>query len=143
MRARGRLGGALVGLAGLALLLGGVGQVKAGLITSGWSPGSGGTLSPGEDPLYRFNYSDSSGNVASAILTADSLGGGRYLVTSGTLDVTGGAAKGTYPLVPGGPAVFFSLSGAFFVDNVLYPSQNPILDGAGLLFKNGSTEVNI
>ena len=94
------------------------------------------------DPMYAFTFS-LGGNTGSALLDTTSLGGGRFWVTGGTLYVTGGADVGTYPLIAGGPTAFTSPSGAFIVDNVLQPSSDPILDGNGLLFGNGSLEINI
>jgi hypothetical protein len=64
-------------------------------------------------------------------------------VTGGTLNVAAGADIGTYPLLPGGPAPFLSPSGAFIVNNILYPASDPIFDIYGLLFGNGSLEINI
>lgn len=95
------------------------------------------------DPMYFFTF-NMGGNAGSALLSTTDLGGGQFLVTGGTLDVTAGADVGIYPVIGGGPALFSSPSGAFVADNLLFPATNPILDGAGgLLFGNGSLEVNL
>jgi len=96
----------------------------------------------GADPQYFFTFSIG-GNIGSALLTTTDLGGGHSLATGGTLDVTAGAAVGTYSLSLGGPAPFISPSGAFQVDNVLTPAADPILDTYGLLFGSGGVEINI
>jgi len=117
---------------------------KAELVTQWNGSGSGisGGTGTGIDPLFSFSIS-LDGNVANALLTTTDLGGGQFLVTGGTLHVTAGAAVGNYPLFPGGPAAFFSPSGAFIVDNVLYPTSNPVLDVDGLLFSGSGLEINI
>jgi len=94
----------------------------------------------GADPQYLLTF-NIGGNVGSALLNTTDLGGGQFLVTSGTLDVTAGGDIGTYPVIPGGPAVF-GVPG-FNVDNVLYPAGDPILDVYGLAFGSGSLTINI
>ncbi len=110
-------------LLSLALLFSGGGQVKA--------------------DLFTFTYSDGNGNVGNGTLTASALGGGEFLATSGTLDVTGGGAVGTYLLYPGGPGVTSSPYGTYIYDDVLYPTSNPSLDFYGLLFRESGLEINI
>lgn len=77
-------------------------------------------------------------------LTTANLGNGELLATAGTLTVTGGSDIGTYPLYPGGPATTYSPAGLFIYDNILYSSQDPVLDEDGLLFTgSGGLELNI
>jgi hypothetical protein len=107
------------------------------------------------DTQFTFTYSDGS-NVANAIISASSLGGGQFVANSGTLNVTAGLDVGTYSLVStvGAPpysgvsGTFLSPSGAFYFDDLLFAGTSPFLDGAGLVFVgNGpgavSTEINI
>ncbi len=124
-------------LAALALLFG-VGQAKAG-------------------PMYSFNYSDGTNTASGTVTTVDSgLGDGSLLATSGTLTVTSGAATGVYSLIPEGPAVSLSPSGAFLVDDLIYPNNNAasgvnpaigsnpsFLTNWGLLFGGAGLEINI
>jgi hypothetical protein len=129
-------------LAALALLVAVVGNAQADLYSSGGGPGVNGSPM-GDDPTFHMTFSGG-GNVATATLEAEDIGGGHFLVTSGTLTVTAGGAVGTYSLIPGGPGAFFSPSGDFIVDNVLYyPGANPFLDVDGLLFGSGNKEINI
>jgi hypothetical protein len=125
-------------LAALVLLFG-VTDANAGII-AGQSTASGYS---GQDPSFDFSYSDGSGNVAHGSLTGIDLGNGRFLITSGTLVVTGGADFGTYSLFPGGPGETSSPTGAFLFNDVLYPSNNPSLDSDGLLFTGNGLEINI
>ena len=86
--------------------------------------------------VFDLQYSDPSGNVANGLLTATSLGNGQYLATSGILNVTASSNPndvGSYSLVPDGPGLTVSPSGAFIVDNVLYYPGDPYLDVDGLL----------
>ena len=86
---------------------------------------------------FDLEYSDPAGNVAHGQLIATALGNDQYLATSGTLDVTASSnpgVVGSYSIVAGGPAAFYSPAGAFIADNVLYyPNQDPYLDVYGLL----------
>jgi hypothetical protein len=132
---------ALAMIATGATLLAGASQVKAELYT-GQSIGDGPTNTIGADPIGTFKYNDGS-NVASALIDYTILGPGLDLATSGTLTVTGGNAIGTYNLISGGPATFLSPEGAFLANNLLHPGSDPLLDNWGLLFGNGSTEINI
>src|SRR3974377_704785 len=91
---------------------------------------------------FLFTF-DSRGNQGSATLTSNAFGGGQYWATSGTLNITSGADVGTYSLIAGGPSAFYSPSGAFIANNVLYPSNDPVLDIYGLLFGGGGLEINI
>lgn len=94
------------------------------------------------DPVFNVPFS-LDGNRGTFSINTNDLGGGQFLATSGTLDVTSGAATGTYSLIPGGPAVFSSPSGAFSVDNIYYPHISPTVDVFGLLFGGNGLEINI
>jgi hypothetical protein len=91
---------------------------------------------------YSFSF-NVGGNQGSGLLDT-ALVGNQVWVNGGTVSITAGSAVGTYSVLPGGPAPFTSPSGAFFTDNVLYPSPaDPVFDTNGLLLGAGSTEINI
>jgi hypothetical protein len=93
------------------------------------------------DSTFTFVIGSETGN---GTLTTTDLGSGELLATAGTLNVTGGSAIGSYPLYPGGPAVTTSPAGAFLYDNLFFPTEDPALDGDGLLFTGGGgLEINI
>ncbi len=133
---------ALLMVAALALLFSGVGQAKA-------------------DFSVNFVYLDNYGDAASGILTGTANGPGDSLfVTGGSINVTGSYLSslptGAYPLLAAGPGVTTSPSGAWIVDNLLYPNKdggsgvqnggavNPTyLDFYGLLFGNAGAEINV
>jgi hypothetical protein len=93
------------------------------------------------DSTFTFVIGSETGN---GTLTTTDLGNGELLATAGTLNVTGGSAIGTYPLYPGGPGVTTSPAGAFLYDDLFFPSQDPALDGDGLLYTgSGGLEINI
>lgn len=86
---------------------------------------------------FSFTYGDVNGNTATFSGTGhNGLGGSfsvsDYLIDTGSLTVTSGAAAGSYSLVAGGPSVF-GIPG-FNVDNVLYSGSDPKLDTWGLAF---------
>jgi len=104
-------------------------------------------------PMFNLSF-NINGNEGNATLATDDLGGGTFLATSGTLNVTTGAATGTYSLIPvaglpvggacsGNPGTVLSPLGAFCFDNLLFPSADPLLDSGGLVFQGGGVEVNI
>ena len=96
------------------------------------------------EPLFDSTYSFTiAGQTGFGSLTLSDLGGGDFLATAGTLTVTGGNGIGTYPLYPVGPATEASPSGAFEVDDIFLPSQNPVVDLEGLLFRGSGVEVNL
>lgn len=82
-------------------------------------------------------------NVGSGFLTAEDQGNGSFWATSGAMIVTGGVAVGTYVLAAGGPGGTSSPSGQFVFDNLLFPSQDPVFDVAGLLFLGSGLEINL
>jgi hypothetical protein len=95
---------------------------------------------------FTFTATDSaSGTFSYGILEATDNGDGTFTATSGSLDVISGPIVGTYELFPNPspPSTFNSPSGAFFVDDILYPAKNPTLDPAGLLFTGDGLEINI
>jgi hypothetical protein len=87
---------------------------------------------------YTFTYSDGSGNAGygTLVATASGLGDGSLLVTSGSLTLTSssvGGGTGTYSLIPTAglvpyppapPAAYYSPSGLFAVDDLIYPANN-------------------
>jgi len=84
-------------------------------------------------PLFDFSFNIPPQNGFGTLNTIDQ-GSGQFLATAGTVTVTGGADLGTYPLLPGGPAVTTSPAGAFLYDNLIYYQTDPPLDMDGLLF---------
>jgi hypothetical protein len=86
-----------------------------------------------------------SGTDSLAVLQATPNGDGSFNVTSGCLFVFSGPAVGTYELIPNPnpPGPFISPSGAFIVDNQLFPGKDPLLDLYGLLFIGNGVEINI
>lgn len=147
------------------------GGVWADIAPAGATPGGGSVVIPaagGADPTYWFTFSDTLGDVATAVLNAQPSGqtDDGMLVTSGTLYVTASAdnnsAVGTYSLYAEGPAQ--TVTGVFAYDDLIYPLDdaasginqttslggyytsiaNPsLLTTGGLLFTSGNTEVNI
>jgi hypothetical protein len=98
------------------------------------------------DPTFTFTATDSgSGTFSYGVLQASDNGDGSFTATSGYLVVISGANVGAYELFPNPspPFPFVSPSGAFIVDNVLYPGQDPSLDVYGLLFTGAGLEINI
>ena len=98
------------------------------------------------EPLFDFSFSIGS-QTGNGSLNVSDQSNGQYLAIAGSLTVDGIYDVGTYPLYPGGPSIVTSPSGAFFYDNLLfpsYPSINPSIDVDGLLFRNSSGfEVNL
>jgi|SwirhirootsSR2_FD_contig_21_1702631_length_644_multi_5_in_0_out_0_1 hypothetical protein len=92
---------------------------------------------------FTFSFFGSAGSNATGYVVANSLGGNQYLAVSGWLNVTSGAGAGLYSLlIPGGPTIFYSPSGSFYVDDIFYDPGNPFVDDAGLLFSDGTREAN-
>ncbi len=112
---------------------------------------------------YTFTFSDGATTLGLGTLDATSIGGDQYLATSGSgliFSSTLTTSPDAITLIPVGPAVTYSPSGAFIVDDVLYPAGDAqssgscavgatggYLDNCGLLFTftdNGSPyELNI
>jgi len=85
--------------------------------------------------VFNLSYTDGA-NVVSGSITADYISGNQYHATGGTLQVTASSTAaiiGSYSLMAGGPGNFYSPSGAFIVNNLLYYPGDPYLDGYGLL----------
>lgn len=95
---------------------------------------------------YDITFSDpTAANVASVVAQVQVLNG---IATSGSMKILIGLDAGqTYNLVAGGPGVTTSPLGVFNYDNVVYGSGTlpavPFLDNAGLLFSNGTREMNL
>ncbi len=108
---------AILTLAALALLLGGVGQAKAG-------------------QLFDFTFTGSGVSV-SGVLDATSNGDGTFTATSGSATVSEPNYTGPITLIPGSgntPGNFF------FYDNQLLPGQDPLITGGGLAFTTTASD---
>lgn len=85
--------------------------------------------------------------AGSASLAGISMGDGTdaYHAIGGSVTVNGIADSGFYDLLPVGPSLMVSPSGAFAVDNMVYTTLDPHLDLSGLLgFKSSNgVELNI
>lgn len=125
-----------------AFFFGSVGLAVAGPTSGDSLPDPLEETDPGPDPVFNFTFSIGPNTGFGSLDTLDN-GGGSFHAISGSLTVTGGLDVGTYSLGAGGPAPTFSPSGAFIFDNLLYPSSNPALDAAGLLFIGSGLEINI
>jgi hypothetical protein len=82
---------------------------------------------------YDITYTDGGANVATGVI--DVVGD---TAVSGTLTVTAGTADGSWTLAPGSGS-----DGSFIWDNQVTPGSDPFLDVDGLLFVDGSSELNI
>ncbi len=96
---------------------------------------------------YVFTYTDAN-TSASGTLSATDNGNGSYTAIAGLINVTsGGLPVGSFPLWanPNAPNAIVSPSGQFSIDNQLFPADGPggYLDVSGLLFTDGTTEINI
>ncbi len=114
---------------------------QAGLVPSGLTLANAGSV-VGPDPIFDFAFSIGPDTGFGSLNTVD-IGGGAFAAIGGSLTVTGGSDIGSYGLLPGGPGVTISPSGAFAIDNVLYPAKDPYLDSWGLLFGRSGLEINI
>jgi hypothetical protein len=95
---------------------------------------------------FTFSATDSgSGTFSYGVLGATDNDDGSYTATSGYLIVISGANVGTYSLFPNpvAPAIYTTSDGAFLIDDLLYPGENPTLDDYGLLFTGNGLEINI
>jgi len=96
---------------------------------------------------YSYDFTGSQGESGAFTVSATSVGGGVYDVTSGTLTVTGAPYSGAFTFypnpVPGSESN--SPSGLIIYDDLLYPNAglDSKLDTSGLLFTQGSAEFNI
>ena len=96
----------------------------------------------GPDPIFNFSFSIGPDTGFGSLNTVD-IGGGAFAAIGGSLTVSSGLDIGAYILLPGGPGVTISPSGAFAFNDVFYPTSNPYLDVWGLLFTGGGLEINI
>jgi len=96
------------------------------------------------EPLFDSTFTFSIGaQTGNGTLTAQDLGSGEMLATTGSLTVTGGSDLGTYALYPGGPGVTTSPAGAFVFDDLIFPAADPTLDTDGVVFAGAGKEINI
>ena len=99
-------------------------------------------------PNYDFTYTSNDNSVvASGVLYAVATATpGVLLATSGNIIVTDTynslTSTGTLISNPNAPGTSCSPTGYFFYDDLLMPSQNPLITNAGLLFSN-SIEINL
>ena len=95
---------------------------------------------------FDFNYSGANISGSGKIDTIDN-GNGTFTAISGVSTGTyDGISYGTFSLVinSNAPNYAYSPSGMFYYDNIVTPgSQQPLLDDGGLLFTNGTQELNI
>lgn len=92
--------------------------------------------------MFEFAFTNGI-DMGNGSLNTTDIGGGEFLATAGTLNVTAGRDIGSYPLYPGGPGTTGSPSGYFTYNDVLYPSVDPGIDLEGLLFIGSGLEINI
>lgn len=99
---------------------------------------------PGPDPIFDFTFNIGP-DTGYGSLSATDQGGGVFIATAGTLTVTSIWDFGTYSLYtdPSAPSEISSPSGFFLFDDLLLPSQNPLITNGGLLFTKGGFEINI
>lgn len=93
---------------------------------------------------FTFSYANSL-TLATGSVSATDNGNGSFTATSGTLTISGTSFDGVYSLWqnPLAPATSLSPSGAFIVDNQVFPSSSSLFNVYGLLFTNGSREINL
>ena len=87
-----------------------------------WSLNLGASTS---STVINFSFVINTTETAYGSVNVSDQGGGKWLATSGSLTVTGGADVGTWSLIPGGPGVTLSPLGRFDYDNLITPSANP------------------
>lgn len=96
---------------------------------------------------FSFSYapSGSGGPTATGNLSANSNGDGTYTAISGTANVANATTNGVFTLFlnPSGTGCSLSASNLFTYDNQLLPANTPTLTHCGLLFTQGTTELNI
>lgn len=112
-------------------------------IARDWSVALGASAS---STVINFSFVINTTETAYGSVNVADQGGGKWLATSGSLTITGGADIGTWNLIPGGPGVATSPLGRFNYDNVITPAANPALDVDGLLFGTtgaGAKEINV
>jgi hypothetical protein len=95
--------------------------------------------------IYSITFVDPTfANAAHAVADVNVVNG---LAESGSLTIVTGLDAGTtYNLIPDPGNVagtYTSPLGAFFYDNLVFPNVNPFVDNNGLLFGNGTREVNL
>lgn len=112
-------------------------------IARDWSVALGASAS---STVINFSFVINTTETAYGSVNVTDQGGGKWLATSGSLTITGGADIGTWNLIPGGPGVTTSPLGRFIYDNLITPAANPALDVDGLLFGTtgaGAKEINV
>lgn len=120
------------------------GTIAALVIAAAAAPAIAQNQEQGESQEFTFTYSDAI-TLATGTLNATPNGNGSFTAFSGTLTITGSSFDGFYTLWqnPVAPSTSYSPSGRFIIDNQVFPSSPSLLNVYGLLFVNGSREVNI
>ena len=93
---------------------------------------------------FTFTYQDAAVQ-GSGWLSAIDVGNGVSTATQGQFSISSGALAGLYDLVtnPGGTTYSTSAAGAFWYDDVVYPGAPTFMNIYGLLFSDGTREINI
>src|SRR5262249_26897202 len=86
-----------------------------------------------------FTFTEDAGGPTTASGMIDVVGGSAI---SGFIDVLGGPNSGIYSFILGS-GIFTSPSGAFIVDNAVFPGSDPFLGTWGLVFRSGGIEFNL
>ena len=145
-----RLGRLIFASAALVLCMCNLGKLHANTIDANQVGGGLPGAVEGADPSFFdifFTLSDNTTLGQLSGLYGTSVGGGDYGLTSGSLTVTGSSIpgdNGVYMLLGGYTtgSYFTSPQGSYFYDNLLY-TIGPFVDLGGLLFGNGSGEINL
>jgi len=130
-------------------------SLLAGLFVAVIAAPTFGSITPGKtlsgagaDPEYVVTFTSLDNTIiGSGTIDATANGDGSYTATTGSITFSSGPDIGTFDLFPNpnGTSQATSPSGAFYYDNQLSPivAAGGLLDIDGLLFTNGSTEVNL
>ena len=92
--------------------------------------------------MFEFAFTNGI-DMGNGSLNTTDIGGGEFLATAGTLNVTAGRDIGSYPLYPGGPGTTGSPSGYFTSTMFSIPQSTPESICEGLLFIGSGLEINI
>jgi hypothetical protein len=107
--------------------------------------------------FFDVNFDLGSGNIGTGQFQVQTNIDNTFYASSGSLDISGGAAGGTWTLYTAGASTTFpnfltSPGGGYWYNNAVYvdgvnpqyPGTNPILDNYGLLFvQNNGNELNL
>jgi hypothetical protein len=106
--------------------------------------------------FYDINFDLGAGNIGTGQFQVQANIDDTYYASSGTLDISGGAAAGIWTLYAAGgnttfPDYLTSPGGGYWYNNAVYiddvnpqfPCTDPLLDNYGLLFVQGGNELNL